>query len=135
MVMYPSSNSVQPSSHCCLRRLMLVKYTTTDPSVWCTVLPSWSRNSWPTVNQSAFVKGRSIQDNFCLCNKWKDRSTQYLGRFCWRFCHLGFGRKWCNLLCLLSISSTRLLVNGEPGPIMHHRGLRHGDPLSPMLFL
>lgn len=34
-----------------------------------------------------------------------------------------------------STSSTHILVNGEPGLPIYHRGLRHGDPLSPMLFI
>jgi hypothetical protein len=49
--------------------------------------------------------------------------------------HLGFGRTWCNLICLLlSTSSTRIVINGDPGEfISHRRGFWQGDPLSPML--
>ncbi|WVZ94088.1 hypothetical protein U9M48_040025 [Paspalum notatum var. saurae] len=51
--------------------------------------------------------------------------------------HLGFGRKWCNLISLLlSTASTQVLINGQPGQyISHLRGLRQGDPLSPMLLI
>jgi hypothetical protein len=41
---------------------------------------------------------------------------------------------WINLVCLLlSTASTRILVNGTPGEIFHHRGTRQVDPLSLML--
>lgn len=50
--------------------------------------------------------------------------------------HLGFGRRWRNLTAsLLATSSTRVLVNGRLGDYINHkRGLRQGDPLSPMFF-
>jgi hypothetical protein len=109
-----------------------------------------------SVNQSAFVKGRSIDDNFVMVQQTaKAIYGQKLSRILlkldigktfdsvsWTFLfevlrHLGFGPLWCGIISrVLSSSTTRVLVNGEPGDIIHHRrGLRQGDPLSAMLFI
>jgi exonuclease III len=107
-------------------------------------------------NQSAFVKGRSIQDNFIMMQQTaraihRQKIPKVLLKLdigkafdsvSWPFLlevlgHLGFGPGWCNIISkLLCSSSTRVLVNGEPGKLIcHQRGLRQGDPLSPMLFI
>jgi hypothetical protein len=51
--------------------------------------------------------------------------------------HLSFPHRWVDWnSVLLSTASTRVMLNGTLGlKICHSRGLRLGDPLSPMLFL
>jgi hypothetical protein len=50
---------------------------------------------------------------------------------------LGFGQRWRNMMALIWSSTTsRIILDGIPSrPIKHAKGLHHGDPLLPMLFI
>jgi hypothetical protein len=108
------------------------------------------------INQYGFIKNRTIHDclgwafeYIHLCHQSKKEivilkldfekafdKVEY-SAILLMLKHLGFGDIWLNWInCILQSASTSVLLNGVPGKKIHcKRGVRQGDPLSPLLFV
>jgi hypothetical protein len=107
-------------------------------------------------SQSAFIKGRSIQDN-CqyvqgAVNHFHRAKTPMLllklditrafDSVRWEYLlevmeQVGFDPRWRDMMALIwSTTTSRTLLNGELGRLIKHaKGLHQGEPLSPILFI
>lgn len=107
-------------------------------------------------NQSAFIKGRNLHDNFLLVRQvarslhrrrakgvlLKLDISRAFDTLSWPFLFevlraKGFSDTWMSWIAiLLSTASSRVVVNGHAGQkFSHAQGLRQGHPVSPLLFV
>lgn len=107
-------------------------------------------------SQSPFIKGRCIIDNIVTAEElmFSLHKRQLLGHILkvdfskafdlvdWDFLFnlleaRGFGRRWVGWIkSLLCFSKTTIIINGSQSDyVRYRRGLKQGDPLSPLLFV
>ena len=105
--------------------------------------------------QSGFIKGRAIAENFILASEMiqcarKSRKPMFVLKLDFQKafdsvnweCLLnilearGFDQRWIRWVRdILTSSSARVLINGQPGDVFFfRRGVRQGDAISPYLF-